>query len=481
MPFEHIQVPVQNLHLDPDNSRHNQTNDEREIVKHLYEKEKVDNLLKDIAIHGFSPLDRIGVIPCEGTPNHYTVVEGNRRLCALKLLLDEEIAPTEAIRTQVIRARRLLQSPLPTNLLVCKFDTLDDASPWIDRRHLGEMGGIGTRSWGPDEQLRSLARAERSDLSTTSTVQQNTLAQMIMDRLYALGKLSTGNRKNIPLTTISRYLSTPAVREVLGLGHNSNLIYNYIDEEVDEALARFVTDALPDLANGVEPPRVHSRSDASDRRAYALEFAERGFRPTTKRPPSPPVAAPSCSPQKESNPPEPRDNNAGNPSMPIGGLIPDQTVLQTAGLRGTRDPSLRPHLAPTSFSIIAPDDPMLIRIYKELKKIYVENHEFSCNYLLRAFIERIMIRFLRFNGVETPSNLTDQVMTQRCRELASRLNASRAIDSILGKAASNPNIGHSLTALGAAVHCAHAPTKRELLAHFDTWTPALVFMLEHSL
>ena len=64
----------------------------------LLGKEKVRKLAEDIATKGISPLDRLGVTAHPKVNDSYVAVEGNRRLCALKLLADPEKAPTELMR-----------------------------------------------------------------------------------------------------------------------------------------------------------------------------------------------------------------------------------------------------------------------------------------------------------------------------------------------------------------------------------------------
>ncbi|WP_148042259.1 hypothetical protein [Pseudomethylobacillus aquaticus] len=474
----YIEVSVQNLHLDSENPRHNQILDESLIVKHLYENEKVGKLLRDVAIRGLSPFETIGVIPIADIEGHYLVVEGNRRICALKLLTDENLAPTEQIKSQIAKAKLLIESPLPERITVSLLQNLEEALPWMDRRHLGELDGVGTRAWGAQEQARSLARSN-SIPGRAIAASQNILAQAIIDRLSKLRLLSDSQKSMVPITTLSRYLSTPTVRDVLGLGDNSELIYNFEDSEVDHALHIFVLDSLPLSEGGNE--LLNSRTDASDRRAYAVEFATRNVRPSSVRlPPGPPSEIvfhePSDSQSDANNTGVHQSDNANTEKSDE-----QPNSNKTSQRRSTADPSSRVYLVDTSFVVKAPDDKVLIRLLTEMRRLPVDGHEFSANYLLRAFVERVMIRFLLSNNkIAKGANLTDQKITEHARDLATTLNADRGVTQVLGQAASNPMIGHSLSALGSAVHGSHIPTKRELLSKFDTWRAALIFMLDHG-
>ena len=62
----------------------------------MCEREEVYPLARDIARHGLNPLERLALIPVKSRGRQitgYTMAEGNRRLCAIKLLGDPERAP----------------------------------------------------------------------------------------------------------------------------------------------------------------------------------------------------------------------------------------------------------------------------------------------------------------------------------------------------------------------------------------------------
>lgn len=100
---ERVQIDwddLADLDLDPDNPRHELGMSRREIIRYLVEKESVLGLAKDVAEVGLSPLDIFGAIAApEGG---YTIVEGNRRLCALILLHDPSLAPSKERRFPAI-------------------------------------------------------------------------------------------------------------------------------------------------------------------------------------------------------------------------------------------------------------------------------------------------------------------------------------------------------------------------------------------
>ena len=55
--------------------------------------EQILPLAEDICDRGLSPLERLAAIPHPTLDGHFVMVEGNRRLCSLKLLRDPAKAP----------------------------------------------------------------------------------------------------------------------------------------------------------------------------------------------------------------------------------------------------------------------------------------------------------------------------------------------------------------------------------------------------
>ncbi len=94
--WKESQLTVTNLLLDPINARipgSSPTLSQRELLADLVENDKVLDLAKSIVDNGFFPVESL--IMVEESKKKY-VVEGNRRLAALKLLISPEMAPDKA-------------------------------------------------------------------------------------------------------------------------------------------------------------------------------------------------------------------------------------------------------------------------------------------------------------------------------------------------------------------------------------------------
>ncbi|WP_157965012.1 hypothetical protein [Bordetella bronchiseptica] len=428
------------IHLDNQNPRHNPLERDTEIIAALCDAQLVA-LASDIAeIGALSPLEILGVVDHDGQPGHYVAVEGNRRTCALLLLADPSRAPTSELRETFSRLAR--KASIPRELRVFIFEDRASAQPWIDRRHLGEQGGIGTREWDNAAKARAAARS-----NANTTAKADVLALAVVERLVSTGQLSPEQRGKISLTTLSRYLNNSSRRAILGLrglDDTSQLIYTHEPAEVDAVLLKLVLDSLP--RNDRQAPAVHSRSSASDRDSYVQGLASEGMVPTTR------LTTPSAPP-----------------------AAPPVATLRSSRSRSSVNQANRNKLMLPSFTVKS-GDRTLLRLRAEMLGQPITDHEFAANYLLRAFIERVLILYLRRSDPDRKYN-GDLDLCRQCAADATAANAPRKVQQVLNQAASNSHIAHSLHTLGTAVHLGTIPVCRQLVAVFDTWDPALRYML----
>lgn len=440
-------IPISRLHLDLENYRHGRVESEADAIEALCNEQSVDVLAKDIAERGtLSPLDVMGVVPMEGHPDHFVTVEGNRRACALILLSDPERAPEKYRR----RLQQLsAQANYPKEVRVCVFASKAEAKQWIDLRHLGDQGGVGTKEWSTTAKQRAAGDNPRT------TARDNTLAVLVLDRLEAVGLLRPDERKKVKVSTLTRYLGTPEVRAALGLHGLRELIYTHDADEVDQALHRLVLDSLTPGVDGKCP--VHSRSNSEERRRYVNRLKAEGALPTTPLgEPAPPPAADARSVASRSR------HGAG-----------------AAQKRGARDPDKRRHMIPSDFRIDAAiKDPVLLRLRREGGELELERFTFCATYILRAFIEHTITLFLKKLG-KWREGMSDRALQQVCAKELRAIGVQGKAVTVVEKAAGDQNHAHSLHSLGHIIHGGKIPPASEPKRHFDTWRPALEAMLEY--
>lgn len=424
-------VALARLHLDPENPRHDPIADEDKIIAQLFRAEKVLSMAKDIASKGgISPLERIGVIEMPDNFGHYTVVEGNRRACALKVLSDPQKAPTNAVRTVLTSLAK--DANVPTRFPVVVFRDRETARPWLALRHLGQQNGAGTRQWDNTQKTR-FARGASPDQ----------LALAVLDRAQAAGWIDAATRKKVGLTTLTRYLGNPVVRAALGLGHRSDLLFTHEVPEVDAALQQFIGDALP--RKDGKPPLINSRTRAIDWREYGQSLHARHVAPKTQL------------------------------HSPIAPPAPTRQVSKKK--RNPRNPDDRPHVVPSDF-VVTNKDKALQRLMFELRSLKPDDgFAFSTNYLVRAVVERIMVLYAKQGQFFVPK-MNDRQLTLKCHDTLEAAGVPRTELKNMRIAASNDDALHSLDTLGAAVHGAHLPTRKSLIAVWDNWESGLKLMLD---
>lgn len=279
-------IEAEKVFLDQGNPRHEPFEDQDEAIGYLCRQEQVLEMAKDIALHGLNPLELFALLP-DGD-NAYFAAEGNRRLCAIKLLNDPELAPAN------LRAdfSRIATTWAPVSKLFCVvFKDRDEVRLWLDRIHAGVANGRGRRQWNAEQKARN------------SGYSKNDLAQIMLDAAQNRGLISAEDRKG-RLSTVQRYLGNPLMRDALGLDI-TNLdepITNLPEDDFDIMFGYFVADvAAKQITTRDDKDRIVAYShtlrgldgvsgERVDRHAV-YEVATKGGKITAKKPRKP--AAPS--------------------------------------------------------------------------------------------------------------------------------------------------------------------------------------------
>jgi hypothetical protein len=224
--------------LDLENPRHEPFTLESEVIDYLCRHENILPLAKDIVANGLSELELIGLIPDENSDDDalaFFVAEGNRRVCALKLLLDPDRAPTKLRNGfQQLAANWTGMDPLHCAL----FENREAVDLWLTRIHDGEQDGIGRRKWNADQSQRHSGSAK------------NKIAMHVLDYAEESGLISKDERKG-KLTTATRYLTKKPVQDAFGLDVSDleKIRTTKSKSDFDTLLGKFVADLQSNHAN----------------------------------------------------------------------------------------------------------------------------------------------------------------------------------------------------------------------------------------
>lgn len=205
-------VSPADLLFDPENPRLSQPNiGQREAWRALATllDRKLLKLAEDIVGFGLSPSDLPILMPSGDDTSRYIVLEGNRRLAALKSLENPEGIVGAVPQATLMEMRRLAREyqKAPIEEILCSVvKKRADADHWIKLRHSGWSEGAGVIPWGSDEASRYRAR--------TGEIEPHTQA---LNFLEVRGDLALEMRRKIPATSFRRLIETPAVRAKIGI------------------------------------------------------------------------------------------------------------------------------------------------------------------------------------------------------------------------------------------------------------------------
>jgi len=436
MAHEHREVPISKLYLDRENPRHKPLDNEPEIIAQLVRSERADVLAKHIAgVGAVSPIDLIAVIAHPSVPGGYVVVEGNRRVCALKLLADPSKAPNAKLKAK-LESYKEGGKPIPKKIDVVVFDDEQEVMPWVSLRHQGEQGGVGIRPW----DVAGKARQSQRQGDTGA----NHLALSAINYAAKEGLITAEEADSLAPTTLTRYLNNPVMRHTLGIASKDALDIDVPKVEFDRAIQAFLRDALPEAQSG-KKPRVTSRSNAVDVKDYANKLTTEGSAPKTR------LAKP--------------------------------TKLKASGAKAKRgpravDPNKRPNVITATFKY-AFSNPVLARIYKELRDIPTEAFPFATAYLVRAFVEQLFHAYAKKYKIDRNADL--HVVIDRCLK---NVDATPAIKLAMGNSYRNAlqpirvmaNDKHSRISpesFGQWVHGGAVPSRAEINARWESIEPGL--------
>lgn len=210
------------LVLDSDNPRLDEAGaSTRESVNVLLDldSEKMINLARDISDSGMlSPFDLPGVV-CED--DAYVVVEGNRRVAALKMLKAPDLIDDSRIRRRVeaIAAK----GTGPDDVACSLFENRERARRWIELRHTGENEGRGLSPWDSDMANRfSREPGSQTDLAMQlrdlmiAAYPGDTDLGRQLETIFRGGYATSGQRVRKRPTTLGRLLDAPQIQEAFG-------------------------------------------------------------------------------------------------------------------------------------------------------------------------------------------------------------------------------------------------------------------------
>lgn len=267
MNYKEISVSLVNLIMDKTNPRHPDLNSQREIIDWMISGnnktgEKLFNLAKDILKHGINPAEKV-VITKEKNDKDYVVLEGNRRVTAIKLLNNPDIAPNDAWKK---RFRSIITDSYQQikEISCIYYRNPEDAFHFIELKHMGEANGVGIVPWDSEQKARHAKRVNRKKgaqkaLSLIDHIRSSPLYEESVKQV---------SKNEFPLTTLDRLLSDVDFRAFLGLGIDAdgNVVYTIDPQEAKKPISKVIEDF------GTGKKKVRDVINKKARELYINEF-----------------------------------------------------------------------------------------------------------------------------------------------------------------------------------------------------------------
>lgn len=315
---------------------------------------KLRSLAADIVKYGLDPSNLPVVMPVVGSPSRYWVLEGNRRLAALRALENPE-SVSDAVKPVVLQQLRKLSREYaknPIDSVTCLLiNNRDEARHWILLRHTGLNNGAGILPWGSDDAARFKHRTGLPEVHSQA-----------MNFLQSRGDLSVELRRKVPATNLKRLLETPAVRAKLGLDVERGELQLVADaNHVAKALMYVVNDLV------TKKTRVGQIYTKAQREEYAQRLPADIV--VTSR------------------------TRTGTPAA--GGTT---SAAKPTGGRTSRSGKKRDRLIPRDCTLSI-SEPRVQDIETELRKLSLEDHTNAISVLFRVFLELSVDAYLEDHGL----------------------------------------------------------------------------------
>lgn len=200
------QIATTDLAFDPENPRFyrlNNSSNVESIVEEMLDKEGAQNLMLSIGQKGYFAGEPLLVVSEDGNAP-FTVVEGNRRLAAVKLL-NGEIPPPARRKISIgqIRADAVVKE-FPNELPCLVYSARKDVLRYLGYRHI-----TGIQEWDALSKARYLAELRETFYSQTAKAEQlKSLANEIGSRSDYVAQL---------LTALNLYICAESTQNFFGL------------------------------------------------------------------------------------------------------------------------------------------------------------------------------------------------------------------------------------------------------------------------
>ncbi len=244
-----------------------------DLASYYYESSSVRELAESMVANGYFPHEPLIVVP---KGENYIVVEGNRRLTAIRLLLGHECtkglgSPAEE---KDIRSLRRTLTKIPCAVVLDR-ESIDE---YIGFRHIG-----GQKTWSPEAKARFLVRLVKEAAgsgsekvfrdvgrkigSNTQGVRNPVVAYMLLDLAREEFGIDVAFVERHRFGVWHRLSTVSEVREFIGFEGGSE--FTDIERNLSDVESNALQQVISDLTPGTESSKA-VLSDSRDANVYGL-------------------------------------------------------------------------------------------------------------------------------------------------------------------------------------------------------------------
>ena len=375
------ELSLDQILLDLENPRNDITESQRTAIGAMIDEQadKLVNLAKHISENGISPSKLPIVTPHPTEKNKFIALDGNRRITAIKILAEPELAnlsKNSAVAKQLKAIKFDIKKLRKISCAV--YESRTEALPWVKLEHTGENLGVGMVRW----DAQSVARFnERFDSSSPA------LQVLEFVKSHAgLDAKTVANLKNVKITNLDRLMADPKVRDFVGIEIEKGVVSAKLEKsEITKGLKKIVSDLANNKIN------VNTIRKKEDRENYLEKFSTSDI-PSRKKVASSPWLLEDGSPSSVSS------------KATLGGSSKSSIRSKPLSIN-------RKTLIPSS-CILKIDAPRINSIYRELKRLELSQYVNACAVLFRVFFEVSLDHYIKqkkLTGVTDDSKLTQKV------------------------------------------------------------------------
>jgi len=199
------------LRLDQKNYRLGDQESQRGAILEMIDdqKQKLVNLARDLMEVGPSPGEPVWVTKDPKNKGQYIVLEGNRRVTALKLMDTPALADGTIVEKHFRNLSKLYAKKPIRELEAKVFASREEAQPWIRRRHMTATSGVGLQRWEP------LAKGRADKAHGLKTPRFLSVIEFLGDNSDEWNTIY--DALDDKWTTVDRVLNTKAIVNTLGV------------------------------------------------------------------------------------------------------------------------------------------------------------------------------------------------------------------------------------------------------------------------